>query len=46
MEFTTTIGVNGARFVWAPMEIVAPLQTIGGGSWCGEMKNVKLVDYA
>ena len=46
MEFTTKIGVNGAGFVWANMAVVAPLETIGGGSWEGAMKAVKLVDYA
>jgi len=46
MEFTAKIGVNGESFVWANMAIVAPLQTIGGGSWCGEMRNIMLFDYA
>lgn len=46
MEFTTKMGINGASFVWAEMAIVAPLQTIGGGSWEGEMKSVQLVDFA
>ncbi|KAK5126065.1 hypothetical protein LTR85_011420 [Meristemomyces frigidus] len=46
MEFTAKIGVNGASFVWTNMAVVAPLQTIGGGSWRGEMSKLKLVDYA
>jgi hexosaminidase len=46
MEFTTKMGINGEYFVWAIMSIVAPLQTIGGGSWEGEMESVKLVDFA
>lgn len=46
MEFTTKIGVNGEYFVWKNMAVVAPLQTIGGGDWEGEMKNMKLIDFA
>ncbi|KAK5111916.1 hypothetical protein LTR62_004648 [Meristemomyces frigidus] len=46
MEFTTTIGVNGAFFVWTTMAITAPLRTIGGGGFRGKMKNITLVDYA
>ncbi|CZT25522.1 uncharacterized protein RCC_11255 [Ramularia collo-cygni] len=46
MEFTTKMGINGASFVWAEMAIVAPLRRIGGDGWEGEMKSVKLVDYA
>lgn len=46
MEFTTTIGVNGESFVWASMAIVAPVSTIGGGEWRGEMRHLNLVDYA
>lgn len=46
MEFQTIVGVNGERFVWTTMAIVAPLCTIGGGSWEGQMKSVKLLDYA
>jgi hexosaminidase len=46
LEFKTHIGVNGETLVWAPMSIVAPLQTIGGGTWEGRMRGVKLVDHA
>ncbi|KAI7488680.1 hypothetical protein KC351_g1847 [Hortaea werneckii] len=46
MEFTTTIGINGESFVWAPMQIVAPLSEIGGGGWKGEMRELELVAYA
>lgn len=46
MEFLTKVGVNGESFALARMAVVAPLQTIGGGSWEGEMKSVKLVDHA
>jgi hexosaminidase len=46
LEFTGKIGVNGEFFEWVTMAVVAPLQTIGGGSWDGMMKGVKLVDYA
>ncbi|KAI7488708.1 hypothetical protein KC351_g1824 [Hortaea werneckii] len=46
MEFTTTIGINGESFVWAPMQIVAPLGEIGGRGWKGEMREVELVGYA
>ncbi|KAK5134586.1 hypothetical protein LTR08_006372 [Meristemomyces frigidus] len=44
MEFTTKLGVNGASFVWANMAVVAPLETVGGGKWRGEMRSIKLVD--
>ncbi|GAB1730024.1 hypothetical protein NU195Hw_g3448t1 [Hortaea werneckii] len=46
MEFTTTVGINGESFVWAPMQIVAPLGEIGGRDWKGEMREVELVGYA
>lgn len=46
MEFLTKVGVNGESFAWARMAVVAPLQTIGGGNWEGEMKTVNLVDHA
>ncbi|KAH9817761.1 glycoside hydrolase family 20 protein [Teratosphaeria destructans] len=46
MEFTTKIGVIGNSFVWREMSIVAPLATIGGGEWEGEMRSVKLLGYA
>lgn len=46
MEFTTKIGVNGEYFVWAPMALVAPLQTVGGSTWSGAIKNITLFDYA
>lgn len=46
MEFLTKVGVNGERFAWSKIAVVAPLETIGGGSWEGEMKRVKLVDHA
>ncbi|WPH03005.1 glycoside hydrolase family 20 protein [Acrodontium crateriforme] len=46
MEFKTRIGINGLYTRWTRMAIVAPLQTIGGGSWEGLVKSVELVDYA
>lgn len=46
MEFKTKIGVNGDYFAWSTMAFVAPMRTIGGGDWEGEMKSVKLVDHA
>ncbi|KAK4626150.1 Beta-hexosaminidase [Fulvia fulva] len=46
MEFLTKVGVNGERFAWARMAVVAPLSMIGGGGWEGEMKSVKVVDHA
>lgn len=46
MEFLTKVGVNGESFAWARMAVVAPLQTIGGGNWEGQMKTVNLVDHA
>lgn len=46
MEFLTKVGVNGERFAWARMAVVAPLAAIGGGDWEGDMRSVKLVDYA
>lgn len=45
-EFLAIIGVNGERFAWAPLSVVAPIQTIGGGGWEGSLKDVKLVDHA
>lgn len=46
MEFITRMGINGATFQWREMAIVAPLHVIGGDSWEGEMKSVKLIDFA
>ncbi|KAF2773245.1 glycoside hydrolase [Teratosphaeria nubilosa] len=46
MEFTTKIGVIGNSFVWREMSIVAPLATISGGEWEGEMRSVKLLNHA
>jgi hexosaminidase len=46
MEFLTRVGVNGERFEWAPMALNAPVHKIGGGSWEGEIGQVKLVDFA
>lgn len=46
MEFRTVVGVNGERFAWSEMAIVAPLNVIGGGGWEGLLKRMKLVDYA
>ncbi|KAF7197826.1 Beta-hexosaminidase [Pseudocercospora fuligena] len=45
-EFLAIVGVNGERFAWAPLSVVAPIQTIGGGEWEGDLKDVKLVDHA
>ena len=46
-EFTTTIGDYSNSFIWNnPMAIEAPIATIGGDSFEGQMKNVKLVDGA
>lgn len=46
MEFLVRVGVNGERFEWGPMAINAPVQRIGGGAWEGEIKEVRLYDYA
>lgn len=46
MEFTAKIGVNGEFNVLREMSIVAPLTTIGGGAWKGEMKGVELLDHS
>jgi len=46
MEFLVRVGVNGERFEWGPMAINAPVQTIGGGAWEGEISEVRLYDYA
>jgi hexosaminidase len=46
MEFLVRVGVNGERFEWGPMAINAPVQTIGGGAWEGEVGEVRLFDYA
>lgn len=46
MEFFGRIGVNGERFEWVSMAINAPLHSIGGGNWEGDISEVKLVDYA
>ena len=42
MEFLTKVGVNGERFAWAYMNVVAPLARIGGGDWVGAVKSVEL----
>jgi hexosaminidase len=41
MEFLAKIGVNGEYFVWAPVEVEAPLARIGEG-FTGLMQNVVL----
>lgn len=46
MEFLVRVGVNGERFEWGPMAINAPVQTIGGGAWEGDIGEVRLFDYA
>ena len=46
MEFLTRVGVNGERFEWASMAINAPIHSIGGGTWEGDIGEVTLVDYA
>jgi hexosaminidase len=46
MEFTTKIGVDGEYFVWREISVVAPLHYFGGGGWEGQLKSIKLVDYA
>lgn len=46
MEFLTRIGINGERFVWDTMAINAPVHTIGGGAWEGDITGVELVDFA
>ncbi|KXS96506.1 hypothetical protein AC578_6311 [Pseudocercospora eumusae] len=45
-EFLAIVGVNGERFAWAPISVVAPIQTMGGGEWEGDVKDVELVDHA
>ena len=46
MEFITRVGVNGERFKWESMAINAPVHSIGGGAWEGDIAEVELVDYA
>jgi hexosaminidase len=46
MEFLTRVGVNGERFEWAPMALNAPVHSIGGGGWEGDIGRVELVDFA
>lgn len=47
MQFTVTIGVNGAGFVWdLAMAVEAPVASIGGGGFEGFIKDVRLVDAA
>jgi hexosaminidase len=46
MEFITRVGVNGERFEWESMAINAPVHSIGGGAWEGDIGEVELVDYA
>ncbi|MCJ1328569.1 hypothetical protein MMC10_005246 [Thelotrema lepadinum] len=45
MEFKAKIGVNGESFVWAEIEIEAPLQMFGGG-WEGSVKDIELLNNA
>jgi len=46
MEFIVRVGVNGERFEWESMAINAPVHSIGGGGWEGDIGEVELVDYA
>lgn len=46
MEFLTKVGVNGERFAWANMDVVAPLATVGGGTWEGAVRRLEVVDHA
>lgn len=46
LEFLARIGVNGERFEWGSMAINAPIHTIGGGNWQGDIGDVELVDFA
>lgn len=46
MEFLTRIGVNGERFEWGAMAINAPIHSIGGGAWEGDIGEIRLVDHA
>lgn len=46
LEFLTRIGINGERFQWSSMAINAPVQSIGGGAWEGDVGDIKLVDFA
>lgn len=46
MEFLARIGINGERFVWDTMAINAPIRSIGGGGWEGNIGGVELVDFA
>lgn len=45
LEFLTRLGVNGERFEWASMAMNAPLHSIGGGAWEGDIDEIKLVDF-
>ena len=46
MQFLTKLGINGARFVWAPMAIEAPLKVLGGEGFEGEVKKMVLSNEA
>jgi hexosaminidase len=46
MEFLIRVGVNGERFERASMALNAPVEKIGGGSWEGEVGEMRLLDYA
>ena len=47
-EFLTRMGINGERFVWAPMAIEAPVHQIGGddAGWSGELYALNLKSVA
>ncbi|KXH69250.1 glycosyl hydrolase family 20 [Colletotrichum salicis] len=45
-EFLTIMGWNGARFVWQPIAVEAPLATVGGSGFEGVISGIKLVDHA
>ncbi|KAK1711802.1 family 20 glycosyl hydrolase [Colletotrichum lupini] len=45
-EFLTIMGWNGARFVWQPIAVEAPLATVGGSGFEGVISGMKLVDHA
>jgi len=44
-EFQAVLGINGERFVWAPIAIEAPIAEVGG-DWSGELDGLFLSSEA
>lgn len=47
-EFLAVLGVNGERFVWAPIAVEAPIKQLGGAGagWTGELAAMRLSSVA